>query len=82
MQTKLRGGLAKIGQETDSNCQTCGVYQDGCHLVLDCLETEDLRILLRTKIAPRTKWEFFEIMSDTKLVDIIADYIISNNIEI
>ena len=82
MQTKLRGGLAKIGQEDNSNCPTCGVFQDGSHLILECLDTEDLRALLRENMTSSTKWEFFDILSDAHLANIIADYILSHNIEI
>ena len=83
MQTKLRGeNLAKIGQEDNSNCPTCGVCQDGFHLILDCRDSEELRTLLRGKKTPSTKWEFFDILSDVHLADIIADFVLSNNINI
>src|SRR6267154_475849 len=47
MQSKLRAGLAKIGLEQESNCSSCGEVQNGPHLLMDCKETDDLRVLLR-----------------------------------
>ena len=82
MQTKLRGGLAKIGLEDNTNCPTCGVFQDGSHLIFDCLDTEDLRVLLRDNMTSTTEWKFFDILSNVHLAGIIADYILAHDIEI
>jgi len=82
MQTKLKGGLAKIGLEQEANCSTCGVLQNGPHLILECKETEQLRVLLRANKPSNIKWEFFELLSDTKLATIVADYVLEHNISI
>src|SRR2546425_7685247 len=81
LQKKLNSGMFKIGLHRDGLCGTCGVKQDGFHLVMECKDTEDMRNNLKGRWNPQIDWNFSNIVSDKIIVSMIADYILKKNIE-
>jgi len=82
MQCKLNAGLFKIGLHRDGLCTTCGVLQDGVHLLMECIETEPLRIKLKKNIRNLKNWNYQFLVSDPLSVNLITEFLIKNNFDI
>ena len=82
LQSKLNGGLYKIGQHEDGLCTTCGVIQDNHHFVMECSDTYDLREHIKTRLkAGDYKWNYQELTSNHKTIEMITKHILLKNIE-
>ena len=68
---------------SDGLCETCGVLQDGNHLILECVETTTLREKLK-EITERLnlKWSNADLLSNQCTINEIAKYIMGHELEI
>ena len=81
MHSKLNAGLFKLGLRQDGNCITCGVEQDNVHFLMQCIETEELRNSIEKVIKkPKSTFKFLELVSDNRILEAIANYVVSKQI--
>ena len=82
LQSKLNGGLFKIGLHHDGFCNTCGVIEDNLHFLTECTKTEELRNQIKTQIQiTPVKWSYNELTSNKEILDLIVKFIIAKNID-
>lgn len=82
LQTRLNYGLTKIGVKDNENCETCLVRQDEFHFIFDCIDTHYMRMKLQNiknfDNSLLTNRNYAEILSDSKCVKVIAEFITKN----
>ena len=70
--------MFKIGLVDDPNCDLCKVPQDGTHFLMDCPETDDLRVKIKEEIKRRklsVNGDFKSWLSNPHIAEIIASYV-------
>ena len=83
LQSKLNGGLYKLGLHPDGKCVTCGQIEDTVHLLMDCTKTILLRKQIKEQLnIPQSKWNYVDLTSEPRVMEMIVTYILENNIEI
>ena len=81
-QTKLVGDKFKVGLADDERCPDCNIIQNGIHLLINCIATETLRDKIKTVFKKEKPWSYAELLTDRTVYNIIADFIIENEIQV
>ena len=82
MQTRLKADMFKIDLHEDGRCETCGIPQDCIHFILYCPDTEILRRNIKIVYPSSKPWTYSNLLSDSGALNILVEYVISNNIQI
>ena len=69
LQTRLNGGLFKIGRHETGLCSNCNTLQSEKHFIMDCTETTELRNDIRSIYDTSKPWEYQHILSDKGVID-------------
>ena len=81
-QTKLLGDKYKVGLSDDELCPDCKVLQNGMHLLMSCINTEELRNKIKNMYRKEKLWTYTELLSDKTMNNIIAEFIIEKSIQV
>ncbi len=83
LQSKLNSGLFKVGLLDHAKCIICDVEESNKHFIMDCKKTECLRTLIKnSSLIHPSNWNFAAITSDRRVMDIIVNFVIKNDIDI
>ena len=83
LQSKLNAGLHKLGLHPDGNCEACGVEETSEHFLIKCIKTDKLRKeIFRRCTGLSIPLNFQELTSNKEAIDIIINYIRSENISV
>ena len=81
-QTKLNGGLHKIGLHADGLCSTCKILENGYHLIMECTNTKELKKRIQDKLPNEDHFKYEFILNSPSIMDIVANYVIEQKINI
>jgi len=81
-QTKLNGGLHKIGLHADGLCSTCKILENGYHLIMECVNTNELKKHIRDKLPSEDHFKYEFILNSPSIMDIVANFVIEQKINI
>ena len=82
LHTKLNGCMFKLGLHPDGMCSLCNKFDDCCHFIFECQRTEELRKHIKKLYAPGKQWTYSELMADELVLEVIAGFVIKNNVSI